>query len=95
MTLFKSTDEKLRDLGFIKTEQSGHGAFYVRHEPEGYIHVVALARKQSGRHIIQSYDKDLFDVNCTGNVCVGLTYREARLFLRKMREIGLHLEEKT
>ena len=36
MKLFKSTDEKLRDLGFIKTEQSGHGAFYVRQEPEGY-----------------------------------------------------------
>lgn len=89
MKLFKTTDEKLREIGFVKTEQSIHGAFYERLMPEGYTQVVSIARKYNGRHILQSYDKGLFDANYTGNICVGLTYQEARLFLRKMREIGL------
>ena len=89
MKLFKTTDEKLRELGFIKTDQDGHGASYER-KMRNYTQVVALVRKKYGDAILQSYDRGLFDAGYTGNICVGLTYREARLFLRKMRELGLH-----
>lgn len=44
MKLFKTADEKLREIGFVKTEQSIHGAFYERLMPEGYTQVVSIAR---------------------------------------------------
>lgn len=89
MKLFKTTDEKLLDLGFKKVRQNDFGAGYERIEPEGYTHVVDLVQKKSGRHLIQSYSAEDCGPNYT-NVGVGLTYREAKLFLRKMREIGLY-----
>lgn len=89
MKLFKSTDDKLLDLGFKKVRQNDFGAGYERTNPEGYTHVVDLVHKKSGRHLIQSYSKGEFGPNYA-NVGVGLTYREAKLFLRKMRKLGLH-----
>lgn len=89
MKLFKTTDDKLLDIGFKKVRQNDFGAGYERTEPEGYTHVVDLVHKKSERHLIQSYSKGEFGPNYT-NACVGLTYHEAKLFLRKMREIGLY-----
>lgn len=86
MELFKTTDEKLRDIGFVKVGDDDHGAFYERLMPQGFVQEVALLRKYSGRHIIQSYEKG------TDRVC-GMTFNETRLFLRKMREIRLHKED--
>ena len=39
--------------------------------------------KKSGKHIIQSYDKDLIDNKKIGNTCAGLTYYEMKLFMKK------------
>ena len=86
MILFKSTDEKLRDIGFEKVDESEHGVFYERLAPQNFVQEVAILHRYNGRHIIRSYDQD------TDTVC-GLTYHEARLFLRKMRELGWHKEE--
>jgi len=44
--------------------------------------------KSSGKHILQSYDKDLFDSKGIGNTCVGLTWYEMELFYKKMKKIG-------
>lgn len=95
MKLFKTIDEKLEDLGFKKINDNQYCVVYERdnrlyfdNKQYGYRHVVSLAHKRSGRHIIQSYDPDLFDSNNTGNICVGLTYKELKLFMKKMKKKG-------
>lgn len=42
--------------------------------------------KKNGKHIIQSYDKELLDKKGIGNTCVGLTYYETKLIMKKMRK---------
>lgn len=77
-------DRKILELGFIKVKEDRYGISYVRYHA-GYCQVVDLSRKASGKHLIQSYDKDLMDEQKIGNVCVGLTYEETKLFLKKMK----------
>lgn len=91
MKIFKTTDKKLEDLGFKKTREDKFGAEYERVFP-GYkfTHKVALLHKENGRHLLQSYDPDLLDGKKSGCTNVGLTYNEAKLFLKKMKELGLH-----
>ena len=81
-------DRKILELGFIKVKEDKYGISYVRYHA-GYCQVVDLLHKESGRHIIQSYDKDLMDEQKIGNVCIGLTYKEAKLFLKKMKREGM------
>ena len=57
---------------------------------EKYTHTVSILRKSSGSHILQSYDADLFDTKNIGNTSVGLTGYEMKLFLKKMRKMGLY-----
>lgn len=54
-----------------------------------YTQCVDLSHKKSGKHIIQSYDKNLMDNKKIGNICVGLTYYEMKLFMKKMKKIGI------
>lgn len=88
MCFLKSVDEKIANLGFIKTREDSYGVSYVRYM-DGFCQIVDLLHKASGRHLLQSYDKDLMDENTIGNTCVGLTYKEAKLFIRKMKQKGL------
>lgn len=89
MSIFKSTDDKLRSLRFTKTQDDKYAVQYERRDPKyKYIQVVVLLHKASGRHIVQSYDASLGDNKGIGNTCVGLTYEEAKLFLKKMKEKG-------
>lgn len=85
MSLFKTTDEKLEKLGFTKEEENKFGAIYSRKDEQfGYIQEVALLHKANGNHIMQSYDRT---AECS-NV-VGLTYKEMKLFTKKMKELRL------
>lgn len=84
MKLFKTTDEKIEALGFTKTEENQNVVRYIR--VGKFTHVVDILHKANGNDIIQSFDKDLFDEKCVGNTCVGLTYKEAKLFLKKMKK---------
>lgn len=89
--LFKNVDEKLADIGFKKVEENKHLCEYNRENNEfGYIQKVVISYKKSGRHILQSYDPKLFDDEGIGNTCVGLTGYEMKLFLKKMKKMGLH-----
>lgn len=86
MKLFKNIDEKFAQIGFLKVCENEFGAKYERLSKRGYIQRVDLVRKQSGLHLIQSYEAG---VNSDGfNNCVGLTMYEARLCLIKMRRMG-------
>ncbi|WP_294837435.1 hypothetical protein [uncultured Eubacterium sp.] len=89
--LFKNVDEKLAEIGFIKIEENEYGVVYTRKNEEcKYTQTVSIKRKSSGSHILQSYDPDLFDTKCIGNTCVGLTGYEMRLFIKKMKKVGLY-----
>lgn len=94
MKLFKTVDEKLFDLGFIKTEENGYGVEYTRKDKtHNFTQEVHIKKKQSGRHILQSYDPELMDEKKIGNTCVGLTGYEMKLFLKKMKQIGMYSRE--
>ena len=88
--LFKNVDEKLAEIGFIKIKENEYGVVYTRKNEEfKYTQTVSILRKSSGSHILQSYDADLFDTKNIGNISVGLTGYEMKLFLKKMRKMGL------
>lgn len=53
-----------------------------------YIQVVDIVHKKNKNCIVQSYDPNLFDQKKIGNTCVGLTYEEMKLFMKKIKEKG-------
>lgn len=91
MKVFKSVDEKLKEIGFVKIEEDKYGVRYERKNSKyNFTQSVDILHKASGRHILQSYDKDLIDEKKIGNTCVGLTGYEMKLFLKKMKQVGLY-----
>lgn len=91
MKFFKGIDEKLADIGFAKISEDEHGCEYHRKNKRyGYTQAVCIIKKDSGHHILQSYDNALFDSKGIGNTCVGLTGYEMSLFVKKMKQIGLY-----
>lgn len=85
MKLFKSVDEKLSEIGFEKIYESDSGVDYEKYvEDFGFVHKVSIVRKSSGKHLLCSYAPD------TGNIGVGLTGYEMKLFLKKMKQMGLY-----
>lgn len=87
MKLFKTIDEKIMDLGFTKEKEDKYGVRYIR-KKDKYTQFVDILHKASGRHLLQSYDPDLGDNQNIGNTCVGLTYTEMKLFVKKMAKMG-------
>lgn len=88
--MFKSIDDKLKEVGFNKIEEDKNGASYEKNVPKyGYVHCLDILHKASGRHIIQSYQKDL---NKEGfNNCVGLSLYETKLALKKAKQLGFKM----
>lgn len=87
LKLFKTVDQKLRDIGFVKIKEDNYGANYERlDERYGYVQCLSLVHKISGRHLIQSYQQD---INQSGFYnMVGLTMDEAKLAIKKMKQMG-------
>ena len=91
MRAFKTIDEKLADIGFVKPEENRRHAQYERKSIEyNYTQIVFIGRKKSGEYILQSYDPDLIDHKKIGNTCVGLNSYELELFSKKMRQMDLN-----
>lgn len=89
--MFKSVDKKFEEIGFTKVSENEYGATYERKDEKyNFTQVLAILHKASGRHVVQSYDKDLFDSKLIGNTCVGLTYSEMKLAMKKMKQLGYH-----
>ena len=62
MKLFKSVDEKLKEIGFVKIEEDKYGVRYERKNSKyNFTQSVDILHKASGRHILQSYDNELMD----------------------------------
>lgn len=89
MKLFKTVDKKLEEIGFVKMNENEYGAFYHRTNLEfNFTQALDLCYKESGKHIVQSYDIHLQDAKGIGNTCVGLTMYEMKLCLKKMKQMG-------
>lgn len=89
MRLFKTVDERFAEIGFVKVEENKYGVIYERRiDKHDYTQTLNLLHKANGKHIIQSYDGNLMDEKGIGNTGVGLTIYEAKLCIKKMREIG-------
>lgn len=89
MKIFRTVDRKFEEIGFIKVKEDKYGVTYERKiEKHNYTQTLALVHKASGRHIIQSYDAQLFDKKKIGNTGVGLTMYEAKLCVKKMKQMG-------
>ena len=89
MKLFKTTDEKLADIGFTKVKEDKYGVKYTRKSfLYNFTQEVDLYHKQSGYHILYSCDPELCDSKNIGCTCVGITMYEMKLFYKKMKEIG-------
>lgn len=87
MKLFKSIDEKFKEIGFKKIKDDNYAVTYERKILKyNYIQVIDIIHKKNGKHIVQSYDKNLFDEKKIGNTCVGLTYYEMKLIMKKMKQ---------
>lgn len=90
LKIFKTVDDKIEKLGFTKIKDNDYIVAYERRikyqGEDSYTQAVDICHKQNGRHIIQSYDIDLYDSRGIGNTCVGLTYKETKLFLKKMKQ---------
>ena len=88
MKLFKSIDDKFKEIGFIKIDEDEYGVLYRREEVKyNYAHCIEIIHKLSGRHIVISYQKD---INNEGfNNAVGLTVYETKLVLKKIKKMGL------
>lgn len=94
--MFKSIDEKFKEIGFIKIEEDEYGVTYERKiKKHNYTQILALLHKANGRHLIQSYDANLFDEKKIGNTCVGLTMYEAKLCIKKMKCMGWKTQKNT
>lgn len=58
----KMIDKMMKKYGYQKTEENQYGAYYEKLEKAGYTHVVCVIAKQSGKHLMQSYDKECIEV---------------------------------
>lgn len=91
MRIFKSIDEKLKEIGFDKISEDKYCVTYKRYNSKyNYWQCVDILHKASGRHILQSYDENIMDEKKIGNTCVGLTGYEMSLFVKKMKKLGLY-----
>lgn len=89
MKLFKSIDDKFEEIGFEKIQDNGYAVEYQRYNTEhDFTHVITILHKANGKHLIQSYDRNLFDAECIGCTNVGLSYYETKLALKKMKQKG-------
>lgn len=66
-------DKFMKKYGYTKTKENEYGAYYEKRERQGYDHVVCVICKARGKHLMQSYDKEVLEVkgnffNCMAGV---------------------------
>ena len=86
MKIFKNIDDKLFDVGFVKVKDDKYCVIYERKKEHNFTQVLTIIHKRNGNHLLQSYDKNLFDEKKIGNCCVGLTYYETKLIMKKFKQ---------
>jgi hypothetical protein len=56
-------DKIMQKHGYTKTEEDEYGVRYEKHEPQNYDHIVCVICKESGKHLMQSYDAEVKEVD--------------------------------
>lgn len=84
--MFKNADKLLENLGFKKIEENKFGVSYQKENKEyNFTQRLDIVHKESGNHLIQSYVEG---TNSDGfNNCVGITYPEIKVIMKKYREL--------
>ena len=91
MFIFKSIDEKFKDIGFIKIEEDKYGVVYERYDEEyKYMQRLDISYKINGKYLVQSYDNT--DPTSEFSPMVGLTEYEIKLVSIKIKM--LHINNK-
>lgn len=89
MKLFKSIDDRFREIGFMKVEECKYVVKYKREkEQNGYMQILDLVHKESGKHVVQSYDMVPMGEKKIENIGIVLTMYEMKLCLKKMKQMG-------
>lgn len=84
--MFRNTDKKLEELGFVKTYESNTILEYERYNNKyDFTHVLSFIHKKSGNHMFISFEKGL-NKDCFNNA-VGLTKKELKLCYKKLKEL--------
>lgn len=91
--LFISADEEFKELGFKKVDEGKWGVEYEKPVILGdeftyqqpVIHVITIGYKESGNHLIQSYERRL-NSDLLNNT-YGLTYAELKAIEHKYKEM--------
>ena len=86
-------DKNLSRLGFIKICDDDHTVRYKRDNTNfGYTQILEIVCKVDGRHIAHSYAEKEYCYSTTGSITgncgVGMTTKELRCLVRKMKEKG-------
>lgn len=81
-----NVDKALSKFGFSKTYESDIVINYEKKTKFGYTQVLEICNKESGKHILSSYEKG---INKNGfNNSVGIEPKVAKLLIKKMRRKG-------
>lgn len=68
MKIFKTIDEKFEDIGFKKIKDDKYAVTYERYDGESeYMQILDIRHKKNGKHVIQSYNRDLFNMKRIGD----------------------------
>lgn len=86
MKLFKTIDEKFKELGFDKTYESDIVVDYEKYiDKYKYTHVIELINKSNGQKTIHSYEKEINKDGFTNSV--GMTKEETKLAIKKLNKM--------
>ena len=86
--MFKNIDKKFEEIGYKKIEENDYIVVYERPKYDNPIFIYTQTLELHKKGLIFSYDKNLFDTKNIGNTCVGLTCKEMKLILKKMKKKG-------
>lgn len=59
----KLIDKMMMKYGYAKIKENENGVRYKKREPQNYDHIVCVIRKASGKHLMQSYDAEVKEVD--------------------------------
>ena len=83
-------DKAMLKYGYTKTKENEYGAYYEKREKQGFNHIVCVACKASGEHIMQSYNAQVHEVNGEFINCVcGVEIPVLLLMWLKAKYLGI------
>lgn len=84
----KSIENKLKELGFNKVYESDLVVQFERWDDQfKYTNGVDLVHKQSGKHLIQSFEKGKNTLNDLDSIMVGIEFKHLKLFMKYFKKL--------